>query len=280
MCDHGVPVLHREHCAVSSRATAAAFFECATDFGRTLRPALAALALFLGLTPLATADEPAPRHLLLRVRDTPPGSAARIHRDADGGYTVGTGGGNHDDATSQAVADNAQTVSTGDGVRLLRVIEGEPVRVDLPAVQSLQFHLPITGRGAATTGAPPASGASAVSPGTGTTAQAPASAANAGGPAASGVVYFAAVSAFAARFAIVGTRVRIELTPLRAGTVAAPYAATADTRPVVLQGRVGRWLALGDEDVPSTGASLSPTPEPASPASVWVRVDPDPADQP
>jgi len=202
-----------------------------------------------------------PRHLLLQVRDTPPGSPAAVQRGRDNSYTVGTGGdGVRDDRPSSGTPDSSYTLSTANAIRKLRVLEGQAVRVDLPVLQSLQFHVPL-----------PAQGASSGSGSSGNQAQ---------GPAASGVVYFSSVSAVAARFALDGSTVHITLKPLRSGSVAAPYAAAQEPASVQLQGRVGEWIALGDSEPPPGSPSLSPTAEPPSPASVWVRVDPDPRDQP
>ncbi|SPJ16728.1 exported hypothetical protein [Burkholderiales bacterium] len=248
-------------------------------------PALCGLSLLLLSTTHAGPAAEAvytPRHLLVRVRDTPPHGAAAFHRERDGSYTVSTGGGgDRDDLAPAGAANNATIVSTTGSVRLVRVLEGERVRVDLPSVQSLQFHVPIAGGGAGTP-RPAAPGGRTPSAGA-TPGAAGGSAARSGsGPAASGVVFFEAVTAFVARFALAPPGVRIELEPLRAGSVAAPYGGTGTDPPpaVTLLGRVGEWIALGDSDVQAYGKSLNATAEPATPASVWVRVDPDPGDQP
>ncbi|HXY05034.1 MAG TPA: hypothetical protein VEI05_00685 [Burkholderiaceae bacterium] len=246
--------------------------------GRIL--ACASLCLLLGPVPAWAADGgPRPRALLLQVRDTAPGTDhPNFLRERNGAYTVSTGsGGDVDERASANAANNSMVVSTTSSVRLVRLREGEPVRVDLPAVQTLQFHVP-TGKGGA---APrPKAGASATQPPTGS---AP-GASGASTPAASSVVFYEAVTAFAARFALVGSGgVRIDLVPLQVGTVAAPFAVGPggeSMHPVVLFGRLGEWIALGDADLVSSGKTLTPTAEPPSLPSVWVRVVPDTADRP
>lgn len=214
--------------------------------------------------PALAADAPrAPRHLLVDVRDSPPAAVARTGRGADGSYTVSTGG-----ADTDAGAGNASTLSTQTSIRRVRVTEGERIRVDLPAVQSLQFHVPLA--------AGPAGGAAAgPAPGSGT---GPASA----NGAASGVVYFDGVGAFAARFFLRGDMVRVELTPLQRGSVSAPFvpAVSGPAGTVLASAPVGEWLPLGDSDLSAPGATLNPNPDPPSPAAVWVRVFPDPDDAP
>lgn len=229
----------------------------------------------------------APRPLLVEVRDTPPRGAAAIRHGADGSYALSTGGAGERDERAGRDPDNGSTLSTSNAVRRVHVLEGERVRVDLPAVQSLQFHVPIAGSGtragsgAAKGGGNSAPGGAANSAANSAVNSAGGGVASGGGPAASGVVYFEAVAAFAARFGLAGATVRIELAPLRQGSIAAPYAAAADGKgvaadaPVVVTGKVGEWIALGDADLQHPRTSLNATAEPASPASVWVRVNPD-----
>jgi hypothetical protein len=219
---------------------------------------------------------PEPRHLLVQVRDTAPLGPAAIRHGADGSYAVSTGGGGERDERGARAPDNAVTLSTSSRVRRVHILEGQRVRLDLPAVQSLQFHVPIPGAGAGKGG-----GA-----GVGSGSTAAGTAGGTGAASASGVVYFEAVSGFAARFAVAGSAVTIELTPLRAGTVAPPpysasaaaSAADAPDRVVTVAGRLGEWIALGDTDLQDPGRNLNATAEPTSPASVWVRVDPEAAD--
>jgi hypothetical protein len=228
----------------------------------------ALLAAAAAATAAAAGAEGAPaRHLLVQVRDTPPHGPAAIRHGADGSYSVSTGSGADRDDRGDQAPDNATILSTSNRIRRVHVLEGERVRVDLPAVQSLQFH---GVRAGGTTAGKAAAGGSAA------TASGAASAA----PSTSGVVYFEAVTAFAARFALAGRMVRIELTPLHRGGVSAPFAAGAagTEAPVTVSGRLGEWIALGDTDLADSGKSLTPTAEPTTPASVWVRVDPEAAD--
>ncbi|HXY22816.1 MAG TPA: hypothetical protein VEI29_09030 [Burkholderiaceae bacterium] len=226
----------------------------------------------LGLAPDGAAQAgPPPRLLRVQVRDTAPGASPNFLHERDRSYTVSTGSGGDQDERLDARANNATVLSTSNSIRLVRVQEGEPIRVDLPSVQTLQFHVPLgktaaPSRGASAPGAVGSKAPSGVS-----------------GPAASAVVYFEAVSAFAARFVLAGNNVRIELVPLQIGGVAAPFVAGSggeSLRAVTLFGRVGEWIALGDLNLVSTGKSLSVTAEPPSQPSVWVRVEPDPAARP
>lgn len=233
------------------------------------------------VVPAAAGDAPPYRRLLVEVRDTPPQRAGGIRHGADGSYSVSTGAGDTDERAN--ADDNSTTLSTGNSVRRLHIAEGERVRVDLPSVQSLQFHVPVpggatgkaSGKPAATAGAGGVSGAASASGSTGS--------ANAAGsaPSVSGVVTFSAVSAFAARFALAGSTVLVELTPLQVGTVSAPYAAAgAAPAKVIVQGRVGQWISLGDTELSNPRTSLNTTPEPITPGSVWVRVQLDPTEAP
>ena len=228
--------------------------------------------LFVGIAQDAAAQAaPQPRNLLVQVRDTAPGARPNFLHERDRSYTVSTGSGADRDEREGAGANNATVLSTSNSVRLVRVREGEPVRVDLPTVQTLQFHVPL-GKSATSSGA-------ASTPGNGV-AKVPI---GASAPAASGVVYFEAISAFAARFALLGSNVRIELMPLQAGAVAAPFVAApggASPRAVTLIGRMGEWIALGDVDLVSTGKTLTVTAEPPSQPTVWVRVVADPGARP
>ncbi len=237
---------------------------------RGLLLALCTLGLLIGGANAQSGSVPPdkkPRPLLIQVRDAPPTGRPSFHRGADRSYTVSTGGGgDRDDQQAEGVG-NAVTLGAGSLVRQIHVLEGERVRVDLPSVQSLQFHaparLPSAGKSASAAGAAPGK----------------ANVGHAGSaypPSASGVVYFEGVSAFAARFGLQGLRVWIELTPLRAGSVAAPVAegSFGPVGPIILQGRVGEWIALGDTDVLTSAKGLSATAEPVAPAAVWVRIYP------
>lgn len=248
-----------------------------------IAPALAG-ALALWAPAHAAAAPAAPRALLVQVRDTPPSAGASFRRGQDNSYTVSTGGtGASEDARPNPGPDNSTTVSTGNARRVLRLLEGERVRVDLPAVESLQFHVPLGARGAA---GRPGSAGTAVLPAASSGGSADASSADGAGasaagagPGATGVLTFASVAAFSARFYLQGERVRVELTPLRAGGVAAPLVGGTDApRPVTVMGTVGAWFALGDPDLASPARQLTPGAAPAGASGVWVRVLPaDPA---
>jgi hypothetical protein len=239
--------------------------------------AMALVALACGV---AQAAPQAPRELLVQVRDTPPEAGGGYTRGPDNSVTVSTGGGGNLDSASDSGPNGATTVSTSNSVRNFRIHEGERVRIDLPAVQALQFRVPMNAAGSS--GASTA-GASGTKSSSAAGASAPASNATGArsGGSVSGVVYFDAVAAFAARMSLAGTTVRIELTPLKSGTVAAPVVGAPDApHTVVITGHTGQWIALGDTDTAQGMRSLSPTPDPPSPASVWVRVYPAPEERP
>ncbi len=215
------------------------------------------------------------RTWIVQLRDTPPSGKAAFARGADRSYTVSTGGGaDRDDAST---AGNGYVLGAGNAQRQMRVREGERLRVDLPAVQSLQFHVPqrAAPTGSSPSSATPAGRAPASAGSAPSSATAPSGAAGAV-PSVSGVVYFEAVAAFAASLHVSGTRVHIDLVPLRVGSVEAPLigGASRSNAPLAVEGRLGEWIALGDADLPPA-RSLSPTAEPPSPASVWLRVLPD-----
>jgi hypothetical protein len=205
---------------------------------------------------------PAVQRLLVLVRETPPTGRPSFHRGADRSFTVSTGGsGDRDDSQVQVGGDNGVTLGAGNAIRQVHLREGERVRLELPALQSLQFHL--AGRAGAASNAAPTGVAGG----------------NASAPSASGLVYFEAVSAFTARFALHGSAVRVELVPLRSGSVAAPWidasGVSGGSGPIVLQGRVGEWIALGDSALAASGKSLNATAESPRPAALWVRVFPE-----
>jgi len=204
---------------------------------------------------------PEPRHLLIDVRDTPPSRDAPSGRGADGSFSVSTG----DSPDAGDRAGNGTTLATNSTLRHVRVTEGERIRVDLPSVQSLQFHVPIApGRGTASApGVTSAGGAAA-------------------GAGASGVVYFEGVSAFAARFFVDGKRVTVELIPLRLGSIEAPFVPVTNgpSGSVLTGGLLGQWLPLGDAGGQAPGRALTETADAPSPASVWVRVSLDTDQEP
>ncbi len=213
---------------------------------------------------VAQPDRPALR-LVVTVREDSPSDRRQVQTDADGSVTVSTGRGRERESRgreSRGDDDRSTTVATADRSRRLQAVEGDRVRIDLPAIQSVRFRVPATGAG---TGA--RARASPAAPGA-------ASAAGSAAPVAGGVVYFESVAAFAARFAIAGQRVVIELTPLRQDTVAA-YAEAPAT--VSVQGPIGEWIALGDADPRSGHQGADAGPAPASYRGVWVRVEIDPS---
>lgn len=188
-----------------------------------------------------------------------------FQRARDRSFTVSTGGGAADERGREigGIADNGAVVATNASVRELRVREGERLRIDLPSVQSLQFRLPGKSTAAGAGGAAGASvGGASTRP------------AGAGAVPVSGVLSFEAVSAFVVRFALAGPGVRVELRPLRPGTVQAPLvdAGGPGAGLIVLQGALGEWIALGDPEVPTGLRSLNASAEPPAPAGTWVRV--------
>jgi hypothetical protein len=202
-----------------------------------------------------------PQQLIVEVRLSAPQHDLAFDRRDDRSYTVSTGGAGSRD--SRGGASNSQVLETMASVQSFRVRAGEACRVDLPSVQTLQFHVP-------------APGASAAKP----AATAGASGAGAAGvaPSVAGVVAFESVSAFAVRFSVSGNTVTARLQALQLGGVSAPMiGGNAARTPLVLHGTVGAWMALGDTDVlPAWG--LTPTADAPTPAQVWVRVRPDPGE--
>jgi hypothetical protein len=225
--------------------------------------ALMLLVLLAGPGALPAQAAPAARALVVQVREGAPADHPAFHHGADGSFTVSTRGeGDRDDRPAAPAGANGVLLATGTAPGTLHLREGERARVDLPGLQSLQFHL-APQRPAAATGA-----------------AAPSAAAN---PEVAGVVSFPAVSAFAVRFFLAGDRVRIELSPLGSGGVQAPWlGAGPPPGPLRLEGAVGQWIALGEAQGPPA-RSLQPTAD-AGPAQVWVRVYPAepaaPADRP
>ncbi len=227
----------------------------------------AALLGACGLIAFGAVHAQGTQRLRVQVSDAPPSESTGFVHGADNSYTVSTGGSGVEDRTRGAVHANGTTVATGSSQRELHLREGEPVQVDLPSVQALQFHLPAIAPGAASA----APGAMAGGPAA-ASAKAGASGANAG---VSGVVTFAAVSAFTARFSLAGGSVRIDLTPLGAGGVSAPWSGVGAPHPLTLVGRVGEWIALGDPDLSPTAGRLTPSADAPAASPVWVRVYPE-----
>ncbi|HEX7156090.1 MAG TPA: hypothetical protein VF229_02685 [Burkholderiaceae bacterium] len=210
---------------------------------------------------IAQLDQPA-RRLAVTLREDPPADGPQVHAGADGSVTVSTAREREPRGReSPADDDRSTTVATASRSRRLQVVEGEQVRIDLPATQSIRFRIPAGG------GAGRPASASPGVPGA-TTASGGAAAV------AGGVVTFESVTAFAARFAIAGRTVVIELTPLRQGAVAAyPEAPAAAS----VRGSLGEWIALGTAGPPSGPQDAGAASEPTSYAGVWVRVELDPA---
>jgi hypothetical protein len=220
------------------------------------------------------------RPLLVRVSDHAPGSQGGMLRGIDNSWTLSTSGAGR--SSDGSVQGNAMTLSTSPGERVLHLLEGERFVLDLPAVQSLQFHVPIPQPGGASTPAGKAPHATA----------APAAVVAAGSapvPGVQGIVYFEAVTAFSARVRLQGRRVLLELKPVLAGSVRAPQEAQASVPAVTtvtsagqpaaitVEFEIGKWAGLGGGDgeaSASPGARLSPAP--ATSDALWIRVDPDP----
>ena len=254
-----------------------------------------AAGLCWALLPWVAAGAAPPQPLIVEVRDSAPAQAPASGRGADGSYSVSTNSA-ADDSDSSG---NGTTLATQSSLRRVHVVEGERIRVDLPAVQSLQFHVPLPSGKTASAATPTMGGARTASSavgkaagaasGTGTGSGAASGAAATGGsssataggstaaaaaPGASGVVYFEGIAAFAARFFLSGDGVRIELVPLRSGSVEAPYvpAAAGPAGRIVAYAPLGAWVPLGDSDLQAPGKSLNLTADAPSPAAVWVRV--------
>jgi hypothetical protein len=156
---------------------------------------------------------------------------------------------------------NGQIVSTQSAARSAETLEGEPLRISMPASQSLWFGV----RGVQGGGAGPKAAAAASSRG--------ASAA----PDVAGVAHFDAVSDFTARIWLADGTVAIELQPLGANRIDAGTDQASDR--AIVYGRVGRWIALAD-----SGADLQ-SPSHVSGAArtgLWIKIDaaPDPPKSP
>ena len=197
----------------------------------------------------------APRILVVHLLDHAPASAEGLRRGSDGSWTLSTGGAG---GGANAPRDNGSTLSTSSGERVLRVREGERFLLELPSVQSLQFRVPVTtaakAGSAAGSSATGAAGSQAAPP----------------GPTAEGVVYFDAVASFAARLRLQGSHARLELQPVLAGTVRAPFDAPAPP-PVPVELELGRWQGLGGGE--GTPGRLSAAP--ATEDALWIRVEPE-----
>ena len=148
---------------------------------------------------------------------------------------------------------NARVLSTQSLAAASQILEGDPLRVSLPASQSLWV------------GARAARGARKPQPGAGS--------ANGGPPGAAtdvaGAVHFDATADFVARIWLAGQTVAIDLRPLDAGRVdAAPESPESGT----IYGKIGQWIALADSGAapPASGAAAAA----AARTGVWIRVEP------
>jgi hypothetical protein len=196
------------------------------------------------------------RVLIVHVSDRAPGAQGGYRRSADNSWTVSTTGSGS--PASPPPPDNSVTLSTSSGERVLRLLEGERFLLDLPSVQSLQFRVPVAAAPARTPAPAGAPSRAAVS------------------PSAEGVVYFEAVSAFAARLRVQGRKVQIELTPVLPGTVRAPIEPQAPVparaqagESITVESELGRWKGLGGgEGAPGSLSAAPPTED-----ALWIRVD-------
>jgi hypothetical protein len=152
---------------------------------------------------------------------------------------------------------NAQVLSTRPGTAATELFEGDPVRISMPASQSLWVGVKGRHRG-------PNPSTPAAAPG-GTAGSRAAGAASD----VAAVVHFDAVSDFTARIWVAGDTVAIDLSPLAAGRV--DGAPDPNVEPVTVYGRLGRWIALADSgpELPSTDSAESGAPR----AGLWIKVE-------
>jgi hypothetical protein len=187
------------------------------------------------LQPLAVAfsDEPPATQDVKEEAKPPPGG---------GSVTLSTGRTMPPDSYG-----NGQIVSTQPARRSATVLEGEPLRISMPAAQALWFRAHGSRSKAPSTGA---DGNASVAPG------------------AEGVVHFDAVSDFTARIWLADATVAIELQPLAAGAIDAGTDRGPDRATVY--GRVGQWIALVDSgtdlQMPAGGSGVPRT-------GLWIKVD-------
>ena len=191
------------------------------------------------------------RALVVAFSDEPPGgqdvqTAARPPL-AGGSITLSTG-----TAMPPDPVGNGQVLSTRPDRGSTRVIEGEALRLSMPAPQSLWFGVH-GGRGgqqkpkAAAAGAD--NGASAAA-------------------AVQGVVHFDGVSDVIARVWVAQATVAIELKPLASGSLDA--GADRASEQAIVYGRIGQWIALADSGVDVQAASHGSG---APRGGLWIRVD-------
>jgi len=167
------------------------------------------------VTQLVRQSDRSLRPLAIALRDDPP-PADSDPPARDGSVTLSTGG-----ALPADVHGNGQFLSTLAQRRGTEVLEGDPVRISMPATQSLRFRRRDSGLGVA------------------------------------GAVHFDAVSDFAARIWLVGETVAIELQPRGSGRVAASSEETWET--MTVYGQAGRWIALADSGTsPDSAGNAAP----------------------
>jgi hypothetical protein len=142
---------------------------------------------------------------------------------------------------------NGQVLGTSPAPRREGIVEGEPLRVSMPATQSLRFRV-----------APPARSVAAGR----------AAAANAGG-----VVHFETLSDFTLRLWRVGSTVAVQVQGRRAGRVSgsASREGADEQEPgkQVVYGPIGRWFALAD-----SGRPIGPEHAGEPRTGLWIRVEP------
>ena len=152
---------------------------------------------------------------------------------------------------------NAQVLSTQPGAAAAELFEGDPLRISMPASQSLWVAVNGRHRGPnpSTPAAAPGGTAGSRTPGAGSDAAA--------------VVHFDAVSDFTARIWLAGDTVAIDLRARAAGRLDGEP--DPNSEPVTVYGRLGQWIALAD-----SGGELQPTGNAesgAARAGLWIKVD-------
>ena len=197
--------------------------------------------------------------LAIALSDEPPG-AADVNASTEppprnGSITLSTGRPMPPDAVG-----NGQIVSTQSASRSTAVLEGEPVRISMPAPQSLWFGVHRSREAGARSKTAAAKTSAARTPAAGAGGNV------SGATGAQGVVHFDAVSDVTARIWLADTTVAIELQPLAAGGIDAGDDWSSDR--AVVYGEVGRWIALAD-----SGADPEPASGSAPRTGLWIKVD-------
>jgi len=155
---------------------------------------------------------------------------------------------------------NARVLSTQPGAAAAELFEGDPLRISMPASQSLWVGVNDRHRR-------PSPSTPAAAPGRTAGSRAAGAASD-----VAAVVHFEAVSDFTARIWVAGDTVAIDLAPRAAGRV--DGAADPDVEPVTVYGRLGQWIALADSgtELQSTDTVESGAPR----VGLWIKVDPAP----